>query len=672
MKFKARRITDVSNTPGGAAVDALTPNQIVTGTGKTDGLFTQVDAGGATPGWVLTADLKPVDLAIRPALDEAFFVQDSIVVERSLNNLPATAPWFVVADYVIARAILETSLTNAGPNTPGSDATGPLQVSSDEWKSFLANGGALAAPFQPFNADDFDNPLGQIWAAGYRMFADAKAISAIKLAQQPPVGTAGDPFVPSYLDVFHAYLAGSPAAAVAILDAASNPAGQAKPLNTVLTPALTDAQIAAFFAARSKYAGTVAQPKTVEAFVAAVEADLNAALKKAFDLMKLHAPQELMQAKQGEAAWFDVAIEEEKKNIDEHDPAQKETILRYFDATDLRPRPTSTSTPWCGAFAAHCMAESHNPVPAGAAAARSWKNWGVEVPAGSGDIPRGAVVVLSPSEGTGTTGHVGFFNQFLENGTKVELLGGNQSDKLKRTAFLSSRIAAIRWIDAAPAAAKEQFDEKTPSRTKISEAAFNLIVETEVSSKAVYEKKYRGPTWPGFQSGVTVGIGYDVGQTGASVVQNDWNGVIPIEMLAALKEAVGITGPAARERTRQLKGKVDISFDEAIKVHSDHVIPRWVAVVEKALGPNTALLSPDCLGALVSLTYNRGPSFSRAGDRYAEMRAIKQCVANKTFSQIPAQFRAMKRLWPSTSGLPPRREREAELFEKGLAKMTGV
>src|SRR3954468_6922558 len=186
MKFKARRITDIFDKPGGAAVDALTPNQVVNDTGKTDGLFTQIDAGGGTIGWVLTADLKPADPAIRPALDEAFFVQDSIVVERSLNNLPATAPWFVVADYVIARAIIETSLTNAGPKTAGSDATGPLQVSSDEWKAFLANGGALAAPFQPFNADDFVHAVGENWAAGYRMFADAKAISGIKLAQQPP------------------------------------------------------------------------------------------------------------------------------------------------------------------------------------------------------------------------------------------------------------------------------------------------------------------------------------------------------------------------------------------------------------------------------------------------------------------------------------------------------
>jgi GH24 family phage-related lysozyme (muramidase) len=141
-------------------------------------------------------------------------------------------------------------------------------------------------------------------------------------------------------------------------------------------------------------------------------------------------------------------------------------------------------------------------------------------------------------------------------------------------------------------------------------------------------------------------------------------------MLHALKDAVGVTGPAARDLVKSLKGQVDIPFDAAILVHSARVMPRWVKVVENALGNNTSLLSPDCLGALVSLTYNRGPSFSRQGDRYAEMRNIKSHVANKNFAKIPAEFRSMKRIWPNTSGLQTRREREAVLFERGLA--TGV
>ena len=79
--------------------------------------------------------------------------------------------------------------------------------------------------------------------------------------------------------------------------------------------------------------------------MAAAEADLNEALAKAFDLLKKHVPEELMQAKQGEAPWFDVALEEEKKNVSEADLTKKNIILDYFDATDFRPKPTSVTTP---------------------------------------------------------------------------------------------------------------------------------------------------------------------------------------------------------------------------------------------------------------------------------------------------------------------------------------
>jgi uncharacterized protein (TIGR02594 family) len=506
------------------------------------------------------------------------------------------------------------------------------------------------------------------------MYHDAKAISDLKTSSATPTAGAAalpskadDRFIPSFLDVFNAYLSDSPAAAVSLLDASNDPARQDTLLDAVLDPSMKEPEIAAFFARREKYTGTRAAPKKLKDYMAAVEAELNTALKKAYDMMKESAPEELMRVKQGEASWFDVALEEEKKNIEEDNPAQKDIILDYFKATDLgRPKKI---LPWCGAFAAHCMKTSNNPVPDGAAAARSWKNWGVELPIGSIDVPSGAVIVLSPSSGTGTTGHVGFFIQFTDGGKKVELLGGNQSDKLKRTLFSSSKIAAIRWIDSAPEASAEQFNA-TPSDSKISKAAFDLIVEAEVTSKALYEQRYRGPIWPGLRSGVTIGIGYDVGQTSAATVQADWANVISDAMLHALKDAVGVTGPAARDLVKSLKGQVDIPFDAAILVHSARVMPRWVKVVENALGNNTSLLSPDCLGALVSLTYNRGPSFSRQGDRYAEMRNIKSHVANKNFAKIPAEFRSMKRIWPNTSGLQTRREREAVLFERGLA--TGV
>jgi hypothetical protein len=202
-----------------------------------------------------------------------------------------------------------------------------------------------------------------------------------------------------------------------------------------------------------------------------------------------------------------------------------------------------------------------------------------------------------------------------------------------------------------------------------SKAAFDLIVSEEVSSRETYKKKYQRPEWPGEQSGATIGIGYDLGQTDAGVIRADWGGIVPPEMLAAMVSASGKKGGAGKTATAKIRNQVLIPWDLAIAVHEDSVVPRWEAKLEKAL-PNTELLSPDCFGALLSVIFNRGTSFNMSGERYKEMRAIKAHMKAKNFQQIPAELRAMKRLWPKTAGLRKRRDKEADLFEKGLRANT--
>jgi len=201
----------------------------------------------------------------------------------------------------------------------------------------------------------------------------------------------------------------------------------------------------------------------------------------------------------------------------------------------------------------------------------------------------------------------------------------------------------------------------------ISDEARNLIIAEEISSKTTYNKKYRRPEWPGGESGVTVGIGYDCGYQSAAKIRQDWSGLLPEEYIRVLADCAGIKAAAAKAKTKSVKSKVDVSWDAAIAEFDGVEVPRWVGIVGKAL-PNTELLSADCLGALVSLAYNRGASFSKSGERYKEMRAIKAHMATKDFDRIPDEFRSMKRLWAGTSvdGLVGRREREAKLFERGL------
>jgi GH24 family phage-related lysozyme (muramidase) len=208
-----------------------------------------------------------------------------------------------------------------------------------------------------------------------------------------------------------------------------------------------------------------------------------------------------------------------------------------------------------------------------------------------------------------------------------------------------------------------------PSQTPISTRAIDLIVACEVTSQKAYIRRYQRPTWPKGQSGVTVGIGYDIGYVTREWLTEDWRGYLPEDLVEALMVACGATGARAHQLTQSLQ-QVVIEWPAAQREFAEIVLPRTIGETEAVL-PNTNLLPPDALGALVSLDYNRGPSFgsSHPGDRYREMRAIKAHMAAKEFSKIPGEIRSMKRLWRGNrnmAGLIERRELEAILFELGL------
>lgn len=203
------------------------------------------------------------------------------------------------------------------------------------------------------------------------------------------------------------------------------------------------------------------------------------------------------------------------------------------------------------------------------------------------------------------------------------------------------------------------------SALRSSQAAIDLIVCSEVSSESAYTKLYQQPTWPGGMSGVTVGIGYDLGYSTVDQIDEDWADKLPLEMVEAMQEVAGITGSAASSHAHMLVGKVTVPWDAAMAVFEGRDMPKWEGIVERSL-PNTDKLSGDSFGALTSLTYNRGASFSSPGSRFMEMRAIYHHMAGTTFNLIPDDIRAMARLWPNALGLRIRRDKEADLFAKGL------
>lgn len=197
----------------------------------------------------------------------------------------------------------------------------------------------------------------------------------------------------------------------------------------------------------------------------------------------------------------------------------------------------------------------------------------------------------------------------------------------------------------------------------ISLRSVELIVAEEDTSENFYHSHYEDPEWPGGASGVTIMLGYDLGYASKQKIIDDLRGKIPDAMLQACLSVSGLTGSRAAAALSRVKNAIRIPFTVALDVFLHTDMPEWIATVRHYL-PNTELLPPDCLGILVSLAYNRGPSFNNAGDRYREMRAIKADMVTKNFADIPNQLRLMARLW--TGGVHDRRFREASLFAKGF------
>lgn len=196
----------------------------------------------------------------------------------------------------------------------------------------------------------------------------------------------------------------------------------------------------------------------------------------------------------------------------------------------------------------------------------------------------------------------------------------------------------------------------------LSEAGLELVLKHEVGGgRAYYDRFLSFPTCPGFESGVTIGIGFDLGYVNLSEFTAAW-GALPAA--ARLAPAVGLREAAARQFCAQVRD-VRVPWELALEVFLDRTVPtHWVRAMR--VFPQMTTLPEDCASALFSLVFNRGPALG--GERRAEMRAIKDALATGHRDAVPAQIRSMKRLWPASSGLVRRRDDEAALFEEGLKR----
>jgi hypothetical protein len=205
----------------------------------------------------------------------------------------------------------------------------------------------------------------------------------------------------------------------------------------------------------------------------------------------------------------------------------------------------------------------------------------------------------------------------------------------------------------------------------LSKKSLDLILEFEVGGGENYYNKFlKNPIWPEEQSGVTIGIGYDLGYVNKAEFSEDWKD-LPKEIFDRLYKVVGIKGYNAKNLIRGLRDIV-IPWDLALKVFNNKTVTKFYNLTRETF-PNFDNLPEDAKGALVSLVFNRGNALE--GDRRREMKLIRdgmKLVSNydqKALTFIANQIRNMKRIWIGGSiekGMSRRRDAEAKLIEESL------
>ena len=199
----------------------------------------------------------------------------------------------------------------------------------------------------------------------------------------------------------------------------------------------------------------------------------------------------------------------------------------------------------------------------------------------------------------------------------------------------------------------------------ISKKSIDFIIQQECGGRAFYDKVLQKPSWPGGDSGITIGIGYDCGYETLTQFTKDWNNNLPIDSFKLLKPVVGVKGEKARDLLKGDILSVRIPFNMAYDVFVKNDVPRYFAMTKK-IYPQLEELNEDTQGALVSMVFNRGTSL--AGDSRTEMRAIVYLVAKKDYEGIAEEIEKSKRLWEhrGLDGLVLRREAESDLVRNSV------
>lgn len=223
----------------------------------------------------------------------------------------------------------------------------------------------------------------------------------------------------------------------------------------------------------------------------------------------------------------------------------------------------------------------------------------------------------------------------------------------------------LTWLESRP----EPF---TPLDTN----GIAFISLEETGGLNYYHTHTRWPHFPGEDSGITIGVGYDLRMNSEEDFRRTWGRYLSDMILTELSKDIGRRGTRARVRELREMG-IEVPFKYAWPAFIEKTMPRFYNDT-KAIYPSLDRLPRLCRSVLVSLVFNRGSSLK--GKRRREMRAIQAILdraaqpgldkaqVKEMLAEVEDQIVSMKRLWTHSSGLLKRRQAEANLWRAGLAR----
>lgn len=363
-------------------------------------------------------------------------------------------------------------------------------------------------------------------------------------------------------------------------------------------------------------------------------------------------------------------------------------IREYQRASDLRPL---GDWPWCAAFVSWVIREWLNGHPE-ACRALGWKHEEIEAkrPKTPGaftyiDWARRFDQEILPPNSVPEPGMIAVFDFshicFVKApvaGGKFKSIEGNTNGRGDRDSVTGDGVwekvrpsnlvrKFIRWRFVAAPGEGTFISNAVPVSTALPNTHGIGEIPREVIEFMIDEEGMDQPwRFPGGDSGVTLGHGYDLGAGTESKAEmvNDWKQWLSGTELERLGTAIGKTGSSAQALCVSFRD-INISVEAADEVFFRATVPKYYQKMVSAF-PNAEKLPGNAQGALLSLTFNRGTSIK--GPRRKEMRDISRLLAGEPpydLEAIAKELREMKKLWvgKGLGGLIARREREARLVE---------